>query len=149
MNQRVGQIIASLVVAGCFSSCATNPMPISPERMIRGIPATDATIVVSTHILGRIQDVKLDIGPSVCAAVASDETGVFFESNVKLLLRSLVFQKPIRVFGGVFVPDDPNLPCKPYYYREGFPIAVSTMDSQTTVVLVDARTNKETALKME
>src|SRR6187401_1818 len=102
MKEKFGPAIVGLVLAGCFSSCATNPTPISPERMIRGIPATDATIVVSTHVLGRIQDVKLDIGPGVCAAVASDETGVFFESNAKLLLRSLVFQKPIRVFGGVF-----------------------------------------------
>lgn len=118
-------------------------------RSIRGIPADYAAVVVSTPTIGRMQDVRLDMGPGTCKPLVSNDQGVFLMSDRTVVVRSWIMISGEVLPGGVFVPDDPAKPCKPFYYRQGLPIPVEKTEKPTTVTLIDTRTNKKKSLRME
>ena len=146
---RFGQAIAGFAFAVVVSGCATNFTPVSAQRTIRGIPSTEASVVISTPVIGRLHDVRLDMGPGTCAPLVGNDTGVFFQSDRTVVVRSWVMTIPETLPGGVFVPDDPTQPCKPFYYRMGMPILVEKAQNPTTVTLIDKRMGKKTPLKLE
>lgn len=144
---RFGQAIAGFAVAVVASGC-TNLTPLSAQRTIRGIPSADAVVVIPTSVIGRLNDVRLDMGPGTCTPLVANDTGVFFESDRTVVVRSWIMN-PETLPGGVFVPDDPTQACKPFYYRMGMPIPVKKTQDPSTVVLIDKRTGKKTSLKLE
>lgn len=145
---RFGQAIAGFAFAVAVSSCVTFT-PLSAQRIIRGIPSTEATVVISTPVIGRMQDVRLDMGPGTCAPLVANEKGVFFQSDRTVVVRSWLMVNPETLPGGVFVPDDPTQTCKPFYYRMGMPILVEKAQNPTTVILIDKRTGKKTPLRLQ
>jgi hypothetical protein len=78
-----------------------------------------------------------------------NDTGVFFESNRTVVVRSWIMVNSETLPGGVFVPDDPTQPGKAFYYRRGMPILVEKAQNPTTVILIDKRTGKKTPLRLE
>lgn len=144
---RFGQAIAGFACAVVVSGC-TNFIPLSAQRTIRGIPSAEAAVVIPTSVIGRLNDVRLDMGPGTCAPLVANETGVFFESNRTVVVRSWIMN-PETLPGGVFVPDDPTQACKPFYYRMRMPILVKKTQNPATVILIDKRTGKKTPLRLE
>jgi hypothetical protein len=146
---RFSRAIAGLAFAVVVSGCATSFIPISPQRKIRGIPSTEIAVEIPAAVIGRLQDVRLDMGPGLCAPLVANDKGVFFESNRTVVVRSWIMVNSETLPGGVFVPDDPTQACKPFYYRMGMPILVEKTQNPATVILIDKRTGKKTPLRME
>ena len=144
---RFGQAIAGLAFVVVVSGCA-NLLPLSAQRTIRGIPTKEASVVIPTSVIGRLNDVRLDMGPGTCAPLIANDTGVFFESNKMVVVRSWIMN-PETLPGGVFVPNDPTQACKPFYYRMRMPIPVKKTQDPATVFLIDKRTGKKTPLRLE
>ncbi len=138
-----GSILLVFVVSAC-----TTLEPISGEKIIRGIPADRAVVTVPTAVIGRTQDLRLDMAPAKCTPVASDDKGTYFQSDKQVIIRSWVVLNPRMVAGGVFVPNDPNQPCKPYYTYEGQPTRTQKAQNPVNVILVDTRTNRQIPLKI-
>ncbi len=146
---RFGQPIAGLAFATLISGCATSLTPISAQRTIGGIPLTEAAVVIPTSVIGRMQDVRMDMGPGTCSPFVANGNGVFFQSDRTVVVRSWLMINPETLPGGVFVPDDLTQPCKPFYFRMGMPILVEKAQNPITVILIDKRTNKKTPLRLE
>src|SRR5207237_2832088 len=96
--------------------------PVTAGKTIRGLHADQVTVIVPKAVIGRHQDVRLDMQPGTCTPFASDKNGVFFKADKPVFVRSWVLIAPKTVDGGVFVPNDPSKPCKPFYVFEGTPI---------------------------
>ena len=96
-----------------------------------------------------MHDVRMDMGPGTCTPFVANDHGVFFQSDRTVVVRSWLMVNPETLPGGVFVPDDPTQPCKPFYLRMGMPIPVEKTQNPSTVILVDKRTNKKTSLRLE
>jgi len=146
---RFGQAIAAIAFASLISGCATSLTPISAQRTIRGIPSTQVAVVIPASVIGRMQDVRMDMGPGTCAPFVANDKGVFFQSDRTVVVRSWLMVNPETLPGGVFVPDDPTQPCKPFYFRMGMPIPVEKTQDPITVVLIDKRTNTKTPLRLK
>ena len=96
-----------------------------------------------------MSDVRMDMGPGTCAPFIANEKGVFFQSDRTVVVRSWIMINPETIPGGVFVPDDPTQPCKPFYFRMETSILVEKAEKPITVILIDKRTNKKTPLRLE
>jgi hypothetical protein len=111
--------------------------------------ADHVTVVVSAPVVGRQQDVRLDMPATSCQAIAANDKGVFFKADKQVMIRSWVVLVPKLVDGGVFVPNDPAQPCKPFYMYEGTPVPVFKTETPTSVTLVDSSTKKRVTARME
>jgi hypothetical protein len=145
---RFGRAIAGVAFAVVVSGCVTFT-PLSARRTIRGIPSTEAAVSIPASVIGRMHDVRMDMGPGICAPLVGNEKGVFFQSDRTVVVRSWLMVNPETLPGGVFVPDNPTETCKPFYYRMGMPILVEKAQNPITVILIDKRTSKKTPLKLE
>jgi hypothetical protein len=141
-------LVAVCLCALLFASCSSL-QPVSAEKMVRGLHADHVTVIVPKAVIGRHQDLRLDMPAANCTSFASNDKGVFFKADKQVSIRSWVVLIPKFVDGGVFVPDDPALPCKPFYVAEGTPFAVEKTQEPVSVTLVDALTNKRITLRME
>ena len=146
---RFCRAVAGFAFALLLPGCATSLAPISGQRTIRGIPSTEAAVLIPTAVIGRMSDVRMDMGPGSCAPFVANDKGVFFQSDRSVVVRSWLIVNPETLPGGVFVPDDPAQPCKPFYYRMGTPIPVDKAQNPVTVILIDKRTNKKTPLTLQ
>ncbi len=146
---RFDRAIVAFAFAILISGCATSVTPISAQRTIRGIPSTQVAVVVPAAVIGRMHDVRMDMGPGTCAPFVANDNGVFFQSDRTVVVRSWLMVNPETLPGGVFVPNDSTQPCKLFYLRMGMPIPVEKTQSPLTVILIDKRTNKKTPLRLE
>lgn len=131
-----------------FAGCA-NLGPVTAGKMVRGLHADQVTVIVPKAVIGRNQDLRLDMQPGTCTPYASNDKGVFFKADKPVFIRSWVVIAPKTVDGGVFVPDDPSQSCKPFYVYEGTPVPAQKAQEAVNVTLVESSTKKRVTLKLE
>jgi hypothetical protein len=137
-----------LVCAFVLSSCA-HLGPVTAGKMIRGLRADEVTVIVPKAVIGRNQDLRLDMQPGTCTPYASNDKGVFYKSDKPVFIRSWVVLVPRTVDGGVFVPNDPSQPCKPFYVYEGTPFPAQKAQEPVKVTLVESSSKKRVTLTLE
>jgi hypothetical protein len=144
----LGNAVLIALVTLLATGCSTL-QPVSAQKIIRGLPADHVTVMVPNAVVGRQQDLRLDLPATSCTAMAANDKGVFFKADKPVMIRSWVVLAPKMVDGGVFVPDDPAQPCKPFYVYDGTPLAVQKTDAPSSVALVDSSTKKRVVARME
>jgi hypothetical protein len=107
------------------------------------------TVIVPKAVIGRNQDLRLDMQPGTCTPYASNDKGVFYKSDKPVFIRSWVVLVPRTVDGGVFVPNDPLQPCKPFYVYEGTPFPAQKAQEPVKVTLVESSSKKRVTLTLE
>ena len=137
-------LVCALVVAGC-----AHLEPVTAGKMVRGLHADQVTVIVPKGVIGRNQDLRLDMQPGTCTSYASNDQGVFFKADKPVFIRSWVVITPKAVDGGVFVPFDSSKPCKPFYVYEGTPFPAQKAQEPVTVTLVDSSTKKRVTATVE
>jgi hypothetical protein len=148
MRRVVSVVVLGAVTLLLGSGCESLE-PVNAQRTLRGLNADKVTVLVPKNVIGRAQDVRLDLPPGKCTPYASNEKGVFFKSDKPLFIRSWVVIAPRTVDGGVFVPNDPAEPCKPFYIYEGRPTPVQKAQEAVTVTLVDSSTNQRVSALLQ
>jgi hypothetical protein len=134
----------ALVVSGC-----AHLGPVTAGKTIRGLHADQVTVIVPKAVIGRNQDLRLDMQPGTCTPYASNDQGVFYKSDKPVFIRSWVVLVPKTVDGGVFVPNDASKPCKPFYVYEGTPFPAQKAQEPVNVTLVDSATKKRVTAVLE
>jgi hypothetical protein len=140
----------SLIVisAAILQSCA-HLEPVTAGKKVRGLNADQVNVIVPKAIVGRMQDLRMDLQAGTCTPYASNDKGVFYKSDKPVFIRSWVVLVPKTVDGGIFVPFDPAAPCKPFYVYEGSPAPVQKAQEPVTVTLVDSSSKKRITAKVE
>ena len=129
-------------VASLLPACSTL-QPVSASRNVRGIPANQVGLIVPKPVIGRMQDLRMDMADSLCLPMLADAKGVYFESLKPVTVRSWVVINPIATGGGIYVPDDSTINCKPYYVYDGMPCLVQKAQTPIEASLVDGKTKKK------
>ena len=141
-------LILIFTSAALLQSCA-HLEPVTAGKKVRGLNADQVTVIVPKAIVGRMQDVRVDVQPGTCTPYASNEQGVFYKSDKPVFVRSWVVLTPKTVDGGIFVPFDASKPCKPFYVYEGTPAAVRKAQPPVTVTLLDSSSKKRVSARVE
>ena len=146
--RKSGNLLLVIVSATILQSCA-HLEPVTAGKKVRGLNADQVSVIVPKAIIGRMQDLRMDLQPGTCTPYASNEKGVFYKSDKPVFVRSWVVLTPKTVDGGIFVPFDAAQPCKPFYVSEGTPFAVQKAQEPVKVTLVDSSTKKRVTATVE
>ena len=146
--RKSANLLLVVVSAAVLQSCA-HLEPVTAGKKVRGLNADQVSVIVPKAIIGRMQDLRMDLQPGTCTPYASNDKGVFYKSDKPVFVRSWVVLAPKTVDGGIFVPFDAAQPCKPFYVYEGTPAAVQKAQTPVTVTLVDSSSKKRVTAKVE
>ena len=141
-------LLLVLISAAVLQSCA-HLEPVTAGKKVRGLNADQVNVIVPKAIVGRMQDLRMDLQPGTCTPYASNDKGVFYKSDKPVFIRSWVVLTPRTVDGGIFVPFDSAKPCKPFYVYEGTPAPVQKAQEPVAVTLVDSSSKKRVTARVE
>jgi hypothetical protein len=146
--RKSADLLLVVVSAAVLQSCA-HLEPVTAGKKVRGLNADQVNVIVPKAIVGRMQDLRMDLQPGTCTPYASNDKGVFYKSDKPAFVRSWVVLTPKTVDGGIFVPFDASKPCKPFYVYEATPAAVQKAQTPVTVTLVDSSSKKRITATVE
>jgi hypothetical protein len=113
--------------------------------MVRGVPASRAVIDLEDSFVGRMQDMRFDLGAGMGLPVYADDSGVYFGlSGVGELNGSLTRAQPVP--GGIYIPNSATELAKPWYATSNIPVKMEKMDKPVRITLIDAKTGKRQML---
>jgi hypothetical protein len=146
---RKGASLLLLVISAAILPSCAHLEPVTAGKKVRGLNADQVNVIVPKAIIGRMQDLRMDLQAGTCTPYASNDNGVFYKSDKPAFIRSWVVLVPKTVDGGIFVPFDATKPCKPFYVYEGTPAPVQKAQEPVTVTLVDSSSKKRVAARVE
>jgi hypothetical protein len=147
-SRKDASLLLLVISAAILPSCA-HLEPVTAGKKVRGLNADQVNVIVPKTIIGRMQDLRMDLQAGTCTPYASNDKGVFYKSDKPAFIRSWVVLVPKTVDGGIFVPFDATKPCKPFYVYEGTPAPVQKAQEPVTVTLVDSSSKKRVTATVE